>query len=329
MDDIRFGAALRAARVRRGWRQLDLAIRAGLSDSLVSRIERGHLDGIQLGTLRAIAAVLEVRVELLPRSRAADLDRLINAKHAALTEAMTGWLRAFPGWELRPEYSFSVYGERGVIDLIGWHARSRALLECEHKSDIVDWASCSEPSIAAGDLARRLSSRLAGSRQPCPRCWSSAKATRTGAASGIWPQRSTLPSRTGSRAYVTTCAIRTTPFAGSCSSQTVAPGNLSTASRPFAASTFHRRAKTPRNQFAAGVRGQIWVESLRPRQDGRFPHDKLPGKTICELLSWRAGQAAGSIPTAPGRRWPSRRAAGGRKRPPGRRAAGARRRRPT
>jgi transcriptional regulator with XRE-family HTH domain len=138
MDDIRFGAAVRAARVRRGWRQVDLAARAGVSDSVVSRIERGHLDGIQLSTLRAVAAVLEIRVELLPRSRAADLDRLINARHAALTEAMTAWLSTFPGWELRPEYSFSVYGERGVIDLVGWHPDQRALLECEHKSDIVD-----------------------------------------------------------------------------------------------------------------------------------------------------------------------------------------------
>jgi transcriptional regulator with XRE-family HTH domain len=138
MDDIRVGAAIRAARVRRGWRQVDLATRAGVSDSLVSRIERGHVQGVQLSTLRAVAAVLEIRVELLPRSRGADLDRLINAKHAALTEAMTGWLRTFPGWELRPEYSFSVYGERGVIDMIGWHAERRALLECEHKSDIID-----------------------------------------------------------------------------------------------------------------------------------------------------------------------------------------------
>jgi transcriptional regulator with XRE-family HTH domain len=138
MDDLRFGAAIRAGRVRRGWRQVDLADRAGVSDSLVSRIERGHLDGIQVTTLRAVAAVLEIRVELLPRSRAADLDRLINARHAALSEAVAGWLRTFPGWELRPEYSFSVYGERGVIDLLGWHAEQRALLECEHKSDIVD-----------------------------------------------------------------------------------------------------------------------------------------------------------------------------------------------
>src|SRR5688500_10995414 len=92
MDDIRFGAAIRAARVRRGWRQVDLAIRAVVSASLGSRIERGHLDGIQLATLRAVAAVLEVRVELLPRSRAADLDRLINARHAALSEAMAAWL---------------------------------------------------------------------------------------------------------------------------------------------------------------------------------------------------------------------------------------------
>src|SRR5262245_64576528 len=125
MDDIRFGAAVRAARIRRGWRQADVAIRAGCSDSVVSRIERGHLDEITVGSIRAVASVLEIRVELLPRSRAADLDRLVNAKHAALSEGVLGWLRRFPGWEFRPEQSFSIYGERGIIDLVGWHADSQ------------------------------------------------------------------------------------------------------------------------------------------------------------------------------------------------------------
>ena len=152
MDDLRLGAALRAARIRRGWRQEDLAARAGASASVVSRIERGHLESIPLRTLRGVCKVLEVRLELLPRSRGADLDRTVNGRHAALTEAVVGWLGSLSGWEVRPEHSFSRYGERGVIDAVAWHAARRALLECELKTDVID----SGEILATLDQRRRL-----------------------------------------------------------------------------------------------------------------------------------------------------------------------------
>ena len=152
MDDQRLGAAIRAARIRRGWRQEDLAVRAGVSGSVVSRLERGHLDSMPLRTLRAVSGALEVRLELLPRSRGADLDRLVNARHAELTEAVVGWLRSRPGWEVRPEHSFSHFGERGVIDAVAWHAGRRALLECEHKTDVIDPGEI----LATVDRRRRL-----------------------------------------------------------------------------------------------------------------------------------------------------------------------------
>jgi transcriptional regulator with XRE-family HTH domain len=152
MDDIRFGAAMRAARVRRGWRQSDLAATAGVSESTVSRFERGHLDAVQVKTLRAIARVLDIRVELLPRSRGADLDRLLNARHTALTEAVVRWWSGFGGWTIRPELSFAHFGERGVIDVVGWHAGRQALLEVELKTDIVD----SGELLGTIDRRRRL-----------------------------------------------------------------------------------------------------------------------------------------------------------------------------
>jgi ribosome-binding protein aMBF1 (putative translation factor) len=40
LNDQRFGAIVRVLRVRRRWRQVDLARRAGVSQSVVSRIER-------------------------------------------------------------------------------------------------------------------------------------------------------------------------------------------------------------------------------------------------------------------------------------------------
>jgi transcriptional regulator with XRE-family HTH domain len=152
VDDIRFGAAIRAARIRRGWRQEDLAARAGVSASVISRLERGYMDSMQLRTVRKVTGVLEIRVELLPRSRGAEVDRITNARHAELTEAVVDWLRSRPGWEVRPELSFSRFGERGTIDLVAWHEGRHALLECEHKTDVID----SGEILGTLDRRRRL-----------------------------------------------------------------------------------------------------------------------------------------------------------------------------
>lgn len=56
---------LRALRQRRGLRQLDVALAAGVSQTLVSLIERGHLSTISLRTLRSVLAVLDARTEVL------------------------------------------------------------------------------------------------------------------------------------------------------------------------------------------------------------------------------------------------------------------------
>jgi len=42
------------------------------------------------------------------------------------------------GWEIRPEVSFSWYGERGVVDIVAWHAATRTLLIVELKTELVD-----------------------------------------------------------------------------------------------------------------------------------------------------------------------------------------------
>jgi transcriptional regulator with XRE-family HTH domain len=138
MEDLRFGAAIRAARARRGWRQIDVSKAAGVSESTVSRLERGMVGGLQLRTIRAVAAVLEVQVELLPRSRAAGLERIVNQAHATLAEHVVAWIAGKVGWAVRPEVSFSRYGERGVIDVLAWHAASQSLLVIELKTEIVD-----------------------------------------------------------------------------------------------------------------------------------------------------------------------------------------------
>lgn len=137
MDDQRFGMALRAARLRRGWSQRFVAIQARVSDATVSRLERGLADSLTLATIRRVAAVLDVYVGLLARSRAGDLERVADAAHATLAEAAVAFLRAL-GWDVRPEISFSIWGERGVVDLVGWHAATRSLVLVELKTRVVD-----------------------------------------------------------------------------------------------------------------------------------------------------------------------------------------------
>src|SRR6478672_6872824 len=139
MDDQRLGATIRAIRVRRGWRQADLAAKAGVSPATISRLERGHPGSLTLDLIRRVSAALDVRVDLVPRWRAGDLDRLLNAKHSQLHELVARWFtKELPAWVLAPEVSYAVYGERGVIDIVAWHPGRRAILVIELKTDVVD-----------------------------------------------------------------------------------------------------------------------------------------------------------------------------------------------
>src|SRR5438552_19051203 len=98
MQDQKVGSAFRAVRIRRGWRQLAVADRAGVSRGLVSAVERGHLDGVTLGSLRAIAAALDIRLDIVAFWQGGELGRIINAGHSAMHEAAAGILGALGSW---------------------------------------------------------------------------------------------------------------------------------------------------------------------------------------------------------------------------------------
>ena len=139
VDDQRFGTSIRVVRQRRGWRQADLAAKSGVSQTAISRLERGHVGPQSIESIRAVAAALEMRVDLTPRWRAGDLDRLLNSKHSALHESVARWFQqALPAWTLAPEVSFAIYSDRGVVDILGWHPGRRALLVVELKTDLAD-----------------------------------------------------------------------------------------------------------------------------------------------------------------------------------------------
>jgi transcriptional regulator with XRE-family HTH domain len=178
VDDLRVGAAVRAVRKKRGWRQLDVATRSGASRAFVSQVERGHLGTGSLDTLRRVAAALDVRLDIIPRWRGADLDRLLGAGHSAMHESVARYLSSLPRWLFEPEVSFSIYGERGIIDILAWHADRRCLLVIELKTVIAD------VQALVGDIDRkkRLAWRVARERGWEPltvSCWVIVARTKT------------------------------------------------------------------------------------------------------------------------------------------------------
>ncbi len=160
MSDVQVGRVFRAVRLRLGRRQQDVADEAGVSRQVVSRVDCGHLEQVSTAALRAIARVLGIHLDLIARWRGGDLDRMLNRRHAALHEAALGILAGYPGWQFVPEVSFNVWGERGVIDLVGWNEEHRALALGELKSEFVDPGEL----VGTMDKRRRLAAAIVESR---------------------------------------------------------------------------------------------------------------------------------------------------------------------
>jgi len=158
--DQRLGMAFRRVRLRRKLRQVDVARAAGVSRSVISLLERGHVEGMSLGTIRKVCAALDIRLDLVARWRGGDLDRLLNARHSALHEAVARLFEGFPSWTAVPEVSFAIYHERGVIDILAWHAASRTILVIELKTEFVDV----QEMTGSVDRKERLARRIARER---------------------------------------------------------------------------------------------------------------------------------------------------------------------
>ena len=123
--------------MRQRFTQVGLASRAGVSPRVVSALERGHGEGVPLGTVAAIVEALGGRLDARISWNGPELDRLLDAGHAAVAGAVKRRLERW-GWRVRVEVSFSQFGERGRIDLLAWHPGRRTLLVIEVKTELVD-----------------------------------------------------------------------------------------------------------------------------------------------------------------------------------------------
>lgn len=151
MDDMRVGTLARAVRHRIGWTQTDVAATAGVSQKLVSLFECGRLELLTVRSARQIARTLEIHLPFAPRWRGGDGVRLLDGDHAALMNHVVRVLMA-SGWDVVVEYTFNHYGERGSVDVIGWHAATSSLLIVEVKSRLLD----TQDAIATLGRKRRI-----------------------------------------------------------------------------------------------------------------------------------------------------------------------------
>jgi transcriptional regulator with XRE-family HTH domain len=156
VDDQRVGRIARALRRRLSWRQLDLALKAGCSQALISLVERGHVDRVSLHALRRILGAVDARVMVAVLWRAGDLDRLLDDGHARLVAAVATVLRT-ADWLVETEITYSEFGERGSYDLIAFHPPTRMLLVVETKTDFPS----AEATLRKLDEKVRLATKVA------------------------------------------------------------------------------------------------------------------------------------------------------------------------
>ncbi len=137
MDGRRVGSILRAVRLQRRLRQRDVAQLAALSQSTVSRAERGQLDRLSFDQLDQVAKALRVSLYLSARWLDGDADALVDRDHAAIVEWVVSEL-AGHGWTTEVELGFNHFGDRGSVDVVGWHPGTRILVIVEVKSRLTD-----------------------------------------------------------------------------------------------------------------------------------------------------------------------------------------------
>jgi hypothetical protein len=118
---------------------------------MVSRLERGLLDGMTIGNLRAVSRAMQMPSIVGLGWRSPEVERLRDSGHAALVEDVARALIGF-GWQMEPEYTFSEYGERGAVDELAWHPVYRAVLIGEIKTRIWDL----QDMLSTLDRKRRL-----------------------------------------------------------------------------------------------------------------------------------------------------------------------------
>ncbi len=130
-----------------------------MSRSVIGRIERGGADQVTVQMLSGIATELGARLDVRLLWHGEGLDRLLDARHAALVDG-TLELLADETWEAAAEVSFSLRGECGSIDILAFHQQTGCLLVVEVKSVVPDM----QAMLMALDRKGRLGGEIGAGR---------------------------------------------------------------------------------------------------------------------------------------------------------------------
>lgn len=151
-DDRRLARTSRLLRRRAGIRQTDGAV----PRHIVQAIEGGRAGTVRLDQIRSHFETFDARARVTVWWDGADLDRLLDARHAGVVEVGFGELRKY-GWQTAGEVSFNEYGERGSIDLLAGKESESAVFVGEAKSE---WGSIEE-TLRRLDVKARLAPKVA------------------------------------------------------------------------------------------------------------------------------------------------------------------------
>jgi transcriptional regulator with XRE-family HTH domain len=146
-------------RRRRGFRQGDIALKAKVSQSLVSLVERGHIGSVSVDRIRALFAVVDAEFDGTVRWRGGEADRLLDERHAQLVGAIASLLRRHRA-EVVVEVTFDHFGDRGSIDLLAGWSSVGAVLVVEVKSVVMS----ADETVRRLDIKARLGSQIARER---------------------------------------------------------------------------------------------------------------------------------------------------------------------
>ena len=109
----------------------------GLSRQMISRLERGECDRRLFAAAATVADALGARLLVHLSWQGELLDRLVDAAHAELQNAVVDLLTA-AGWVCAVEVSFNHYGDRGRYDILAFHPPTGIALVIEIKVGIGD-----------------------------------------------------------------------------------------------------------------------------------------------------------------------------------------------
>lgn len=111
------------------------------------------------GDLEKVARAVDGQLGLDFRWRGEQLDRLIDERHAAIVDRTVRIYRD-ARWEVAVEATFSIFGERGSIDVFAWHPPTRQVAVNEVKASIGEAGD----TVLRVDRKTRLAPQIARER---------------------------------------------------------------------------------------------------------------------------------------------------------------------